>query len=289
MYQGIAKVHKPNWFPEDREKLEKVLLELWPNSKINPRKMYYYIENCKAFYPEIVHEAIGRLVSKQEYDRRPTINQLRKECQLLVSTKHKERHPQGESKEDCAWCGYQTLVHVGLYIESPEKCTALDITGKNVLVLPDGWAVRPDWGKELELNLEEYMVHCPHCSHPQFLKGYRSALNWERRFGVFTEFRCSQNGNTDSQWHRAWKLYNRMTSHTRPNEETFDTMRQDEQRFHEYLASLPTLGEFEDRRMNVVDEEPQGEYPEWRKEEENEQQAEAAEGEILPPENEGLS
>ena len=66
MFQGIAKVHKPIWTQDDRDKLEKVLLELWPNSKINPRKMYYYVENVKAFYPEIVQEAIGHIVATQE-------------------------------------------------------------------------------------------------------------------------------------------------------------------------------------------------------------------------------
>ncbi len=289
MYLGIQKVHKPNWFPEDKEKLEKVLLELWPNSKINPRKMYYYIENVKAFYPEIVHEALGIIVANQEYDRRPTINQLRKQCQLLVKKKHSDRNPQGESKEDCGWCGYQELMWVGLYIESPERCTALDITGKNVLVLPDGWAVRPDWGKELDLKLSEYMVHCPHCSHPQFLKGYRSVLNWHRRFGVFTEFRCRQNGNTERQWRTAFTLYHRMISPVKPEELTFDAISNEETKFHEYLSNLPTLGEFEERKMNVVKgEKPQKESGEWRKEE-GKQESNSEKGKVLPPENEGLS
>jgi len=282
-------MHNPNWFAEDKDKLEKVLLELWPNSKINPRKMYFYLENVKAFYPEIVHEALGKIVATQEYDRRPTINQLVKTCRELVSLKYKDRNHPEQEKKDCDWCGYQTLSFVGLYIESPEKCTALDIKGKNVLVLPDGWAVRPDWGHELDLTLKEYMVHCPHCSHSQFLRGYRSALNWEKRFGPFTEFRCRQNGNTERQWRRAFTIYQRMISPVRPEEQTFDVMKKEEARFHEYLESLPTLGEFEDRRMNVVNgEQPQTDYPEWRKEGQQPPRP-AAEGEVLPPEEPGLS
>lgn len=291
MYQGIAKVHSPNWFPEDKEKLEKVLLELWPNSKINPRKMFYYIENVKAFYPEIVHEALGKIVATQEYDRRPTINQLRKKCQELVRDKHQGKTGPSKS-EDCPWCGYQQLVHVGLYIETPEKCQALDIQGKNVLMLHDGWAVRPDWGHELKLNLEEYMVHCPHCSHPKFIQGLRSALHWDKRFGVFTEFRCRSNGNTDRQWNRAYTLYHNMISPMRPEgDKDYEGRQKEEARFHEYLAKLPNMGDFEERKMNECKEEadqPAGSRLEWREEEAEQQRSQAEEGKILPPQDQGL-
>lgn len=290
MYQGIAKMHNPKWFAEDKDKLEKVLLELWPNSKINPRKMYYYIDNVKAFYPEIVHEALGKIVATQEHDRRPTIKQLVTACRDLVGNKYKDRDGgDQDARKDCDWCGYQTLTHVGLYIQSPEKCTAMDITGKNVMVLPDGWAVRPDWGHELKLDLKEYMVHCPHCSHPQFLRGLRSALNWDRRFGPFTEFRCMESGNTEHQWRQAFIIYQRMVSPVRPGEFTFDSINQEEARFHEYLESLPTLGEFEDRSMNVVTgEQPQADHPEWR-EEGKQPPRPTEEGEVLPTEEQGLS
>ena len=285
-------MHSPNWFAEDKAKMEKVLLELWPNSKINPRKMYYYLENVKAFYPEIVHEALGRIVATQEYDRRPTISQLVRVCRELINMKYKDRSTGTEEKKDCDWCGYQTLTHVGLYIEAPEKCTALDIKGKNVLILPDGWAVRPDWGHELGLTLKEYMVHCPHCCRDEYLRGYRSALNWEKRFGPFTEFRGRENGNTKYQWRRAYTLYQRMISPARPvADDSFDSRQKEDARFHEYLDSLPTLGEFEDRRMNVVRGEqpqPQADYPESR-EEGQQPPRPAAEGEVLSPEEPGLS
>lgn len=280
MYQGIAKMHSPNWFAEDKDRLEKVLLELWPNSKINPRKMYYYIDNVKGFYPDIVHEALGKIVATQEYDRRPTINQLVKSCRELINMKHKDSHVGPEENKDCDWCGYQTSSFVGLYIESPERCTALDITGKNVLILGEGWAVRPDWGRELGLTLKEYTVYCPHCAPSQ---SYQSALNWEKRFGPFTEFRCRQNGNTDRQWQRAYTLYQRMISRFRPETEnqTHEGFKQDEAKFHAYLDSLPTLGEFTDRRMNVV----RGKQPQ---EETIDPGPETEEGTVLPSKDEGL-
>ena len=59
-----------------------------------------------------------------------------------------------------------------------------------------------------------------------------------------------------------------MTSPVKPEELNFDAIRNEEAKFHEYLARLPTLGEFEERKMNVVEgEKPQEEPGEWRKEE----------------------
>jgi len=291
MYQGIAKTHSPNWFPEDKEKLEKVLMELWPNSKINPRKMYFYIENVKAFYPEVVHEAISRIVATQEYDRRPTINKLRTECQMLVRDKYGEK--QGEqTKEDCGWCGYHSLVHVGLYIESPEKCKALDIQGKNVLMAKDGWIVRPDWGHELELTLKEYMVHCPQCSPPHKLVGLRSARSWMQRYYHFTEFRCSNNGSTPKQWSVAYRRFHQMIRQQPTGELNMDQIRKADSRFHEYLDSLPDNDVFEKRKMNVIDKEEEqpreGDRADWR-EEEMHPQAEATQGTLLHDEDEGLA
>ena len=302
MFQGIAKVHRPIWTQDDRDKLEKVLLELWPNSKINPRKMYYYVDNVKGFYPEIVKEAIGRIVATQEYDRRPTINKLRTECQMLVRDIHDDGKSEG-SKKDCRWCGYNSLVFVGLYIEDPDKCLTMDITGKNVLILRDGWAVRPDWGHELELPLSEYMVHCPNCSPPCNLNGMKSARVWDQRYGDFTEFRCRANGYTEHQWQTAYTLYHHMVSHTpvRPEEVTTEGLRKSAARFHEYLANLPNLGEFTERSMNIVnrrDEQPgagTGDRDEWREEEAGEEsvqpetpQLKSEEGEILHDKVEGL-
>ena len=291
MYQGIAKVHKPNWFPEDKDRLEKVLLDLWPNSKINPRKMVYYIDSVKAFYPEIVDEAIGNIVRNQEYDRRPTISQLRKECQRLVRSKYQDR--QGPKDDgDCKYCNRHPYVFVGLYIEPPEKCIALDISGKNVLQAKDGWIVRPDWGWELELNREEYMVHCPHCEPPHSLVGLRSARRWYEVYYHFTEFRCRQNGNTDNQWIVAHRLFHQMISNQPTGELSFDELRKAEARFHEYLAKLPDNSEFEERKMNVIgrNDRPENQPPPGDQQEAREEESlSTTQGEILPSQDEGLS
>ena len=79
--------------------------------------------------------------------------------------------------EDCDWCHRRTLVHVGIYIDTPERCTALDIKDKNVLKInAREWAVRPDWGKELDLPLKQYMVFCPHCNPSCHLRGCMNAV-----------------------------------------------------------------------------------------------------------------
>jgi len=282
-------MHRPIWKDDDKDKLEKVLLELWPNSKINPRKMWAYQENLKGFYPELVNEAINRIVATQEFDRRPTISKIRKECQMLVRSKHEERNPQEQDeKKDCDWCGYWDRIWVGLYIESPERCIALDIKGKNVLILKDGWAIRPDWGKELNLTLKQYTIHCPHCSSPSVLgRGISSALRWNEKFTPFTEFRCSGNGYTDKQHEHAYTVFQRMISPrpTPAEDHDFEGTRRSEDRFHKYLESLPNLGEFRERKMNFVGENPTG------REEETESlsETEATQGEILPTEDKGLS
>ena len=282
MYQGISKMHTPNWFPEDKERLEKVLLELWPNSKINPRKMNFYIDSVKGFYPEVVQDAISEICRTQEFDRRPTIRQLVGKCRDIVNKRYKGSHAGGSEEKHCDWCGgTKNYLWVGLYTESAEKCTAMDIQGKNVLRLsPTKWVVRPDWGRELEMGLEQFVVFCPHCSVPKERAGCGTAIEWSKRFLHFTEFNCPWNGVTKKEWNRSYTLFHRMINQMRPQPTDFDELRRTDVVFHEYLASLPKGDKFEKRKMNVVQ----------KKEQPRDFKAVQVkpEGEVLPIQDEGL-
>ena len=271
----------PNWFKEDKDLLEKVLLELWPSAKATPRKMYEYVESVRGFYPGLVNNALSAICREQEFDRRPTIKQLLGKCRELVG---KDYTAKTQSEDDCRWCGYIDYVYVGLYEEPAAKCEALSITDKNVLKGKELWVVRPDWGKELDLTLKQYLVHCPRCAPPEYLTGCRSADRWSQVYLNFTTFEIPENGGTQFEWDWAARHFYDMINKFYPDPPVGEkrTGNPHVLRFTDHIMTLPELEVVDERKLNVIQE---GDEP---PREESVDGGKAAEGEILPIEDTGL-